>query len=112
MDNCIFCKIIKGEIPCKKIYENDTIFAFDDINPVAPVHVLVVPKAHIPTIMDVKEKQIMDELLFAVQEVAKIKGIDEKGFRTLINCNKDGGQVIYHLHAHVIGGGKIDTSKI
>ena len=109
MEDCIFCKIVRGEIPCSKVYETDKILAFDDINPMAPVHTIVIPKAHISTLMDVHKENsnIMVDIASAVQEVARRKGIDEKGFRMTINCNKDGGQIIFHLHVHVLGGKKL-----
>ncbi|MCF8054299.1 MAG: HIT domain-containing protein [Deltaproteobacteria bacterium] len=112
MSNCIFCRIIAGEIPCSKVYEDDLFLAFDDINPVAPVHVVVVPKKHIPTLMDVADDGLMQGLTDALRATARIKGIDNRGFKMVINCNKEGGQVIYHLHAHLIGGGTIDKNKI
>lgn len=109
MTDCVFCRIIQGEIPASKVYENEKVVAFDDIRPLAPVHVIVVPKEHLPTLLDVtpEKGEIMKELTLAVQEVAKIKGIDRRGFRTVINCNEEGGQVIYHLHVHVLGGKKL-----
>lgn len=109
MDDCIFCKIANGTIPSKKIYENAEVFAFDDIHPMAPVHVIVIPKKHIPTIMDVTKEDMssLGSIFTAVQEVARIKGIDEKGFRVVINCNKEGGQVVFHMHLHVLGGKKL-----
>ena len=90
MEDCIFCKIARGEIPCNKVYEDDKVLAFDDINPMAPVHVIVIPKQHIPTLMDVARENmnIMSDIFTAVKEVAKIKKIEEKGFRTVINCNE------------------------
>jgi histidine triad (HIT) family protein len=109
MNDCIFCKIANGQIPCSKVYETDQVLAFDDIHPMAPVHVIVIPKAHIPTLMDLKGERlnVMTALVQAVQDVAKIKKIDEKGFRTVINCKEEGGQVIFHLHLHVLGGNKL-----
>jgi len=109
MEDCIFCKIVKGDIPCSKVYETENILAFDDINPMAPVHVIVIPKQHIATLMDVQNEDpnVMGEIVSAVQEVARIKGIDEKGFRMTINCNEEGGQIIFHLHVHVLGGKKL-----
>jgi len=107
MEECIFCRIIQGEIPASIVYESADALAFDDVNPMAPVHVVVVPKTHVATLMDVKDGGMMEGLLTAVQEVAKIKGITAKGFRTIINCNEDGGQVIFHLHIHVLGGRKL-----
>jgi histidine triad (HIT) family protein len=114
MEDCIFCKIASGAIPCNKVFENDRVLAFDDIHPVAPVHVVVIPKDHIPTLMDITGEKMdtFNAVTAAVQEVARIKGIDQRGFKTVINTNKEGGQVIFHLHVHVIGGGKIDVEKL
>ncbi len=109
MGDCIFCKIVNGEIPSSKVYETAKVLAFDDINPMAPVHVIIIPKEHIPTLLDVTSEKmdVLEAMVSAAQEVAKIKGIDEKGFRTVINCNKEGGQIIFHLHVHVLGGEKL-----
>jgi histidine triad (HIT) family protein len=109
MDGCIFCRIASGQIPSSKVYETDQVLAFDDIHPMAPVHVIVIPKTHIPTLMDLTAERMheCDALMRAVQEVAKIKKIDQKGFRTVINCKGEGGQVIFHLHFHVLGGERL-----
>ena len=106
MSDCIFCKIVRGDIPSAKVYEDDKVLAFDDIHPMAPVHVVIIPKNHIPTLMDVdtEKDNIMNHLIAAAQKVAKIKGVAEKGFRVAINCNKEGGQVVFHLHVHVLAG--------
>ena len=108
-ENCIFCKIISGEIPSRWVYENDRVLAFDDINPMAPVHVIIIPKQHIPTLLDITPENIdiMGDIISAVREVSRIKGVDQKGFRTVINCNEEGGQVIFHLHLHLLGGTKL-----
>lgn len=106
MEDCVFCRIVRGEIPANIVYESENVLAFDDVNPMAPVHVVAVPKIHVGTLMDVSEG-MMDSMISAVQEVAKIKGIDKKGFRTVVNCNEDGGQVIFHLHVHILGGRKL-----
>lgn len=103
MEECIFCEIIRGEIPANIVYESAHALAFEDVNPMAPVHVVVVPKEHVATLMDVPDG-MMEELMAAVREVAREKGIAEKGFRTVINCNEEGGQVVFHLHIHVLGG--------
>ncbi len=95
-----------GEIPANIVYESEDILAFDDVNPVAPVHVVAVPRAHVATLMDVSDG-VMDGMISAVQEIARIKGIDKTGFRTVVNCNEDGGQVVFHLHVHIIGGRKL-----
>lgn len=110
MADCIFCKIIKGEIPCTKVYEDDAVFAFDDIHPMAPVHVIIIPKKHIATLMDVdaNHTDIMGRLIAAAQNIAKIKNVAAGGFRTVFNCNADGGQVVFHLHMHLLGGRKLE----
>jgi histidine triad (HIT) family protein len=109
MEDCIFCKIVRGEIPSTIIYENDGALAFEDIHPMAPVHVVVIPKKHIATLMDVTGDGMdtMGSIISAVQEVAKMKGVDEKGFRMVINCNEEGGQLVFHLHVHVLGGKRL-----
>ena len=109
MSDCIFCKIVRGEIPCAKVYEDDKVLAFDDIQPMAPVHIIIIPKNHIATLMDVdtKNNDSINNLLAVAQKVSQIKGIDTKGFRTVINCNAEGGQVVFHLHLHVLGGRKL-----
>ncbi|ABC78061.1 histidine triad nucleotide-binding protein [Syntrophus aciditrophicus] len=108
-DNCLFCSIVKGEIPCARIYEDDHVLAFEDIHPMAPVHVVVVPKRHISTFMDVSDDTMayLMSMMTAAQKIAKLKAIDEKGFRTVINCKEEGGQVIFHLHMHLLGGCKL-----
>lgn len=109
MEDCIFCKIVNGTIPCSKVYEDELVLAFDDIHPMAPVHVIIIPKIHIPTLLDVTAVNMnaMNSLVIAAQKVAQIKGIDTRGFRAVINCNEEGGQVIFHLHMHVLGGMKL-----
>jgi histidine triad (HIT) family protein len=109
MSDCIFCKIVKGDIPCAKIYEDDKVLAFDDIHPMAPVHVIIIPKKHLSTLLDIDAQNITvaGDLISTAQKIAKIKGIAEKGFRTVINCNAEGGQVVFHLHMHVLGGRKL-----
>jgi histidine triad (HIT) family protein len=109
MESCIFCKIADGTIPSSKVYENSEVVAFDDIHPMAPVHVIIIPRKHIPTLLDVTDEDIsyVSSMVTAAQEVARIKGIDKRGFRTVINSNKEGGQVIFHLHMHVLGGKKL-----
>jgi histidine triad (HIT) family protein len=110
MEDCIFCRIVKGDIPSSKVYEDDKVLAFHDISPAAPVHVIVVPKRHIPTLMDVTAADMgeLNAMMVAAQEIARIKGIEQRGFRTVINCNKEGGQIIFHLHMHVLGGKKLE----
>ena len=109
MAACIFCKIVQGEIPCNTVYEDDQVLAFDDIQPMAPVHVILIPKKHIATLMDidVKNMDVTGDLMSAAQKVARIKNISDSGFRTVINCNAEGGQVVFHLHMHLLGGRKL-----
>jgi histidine triad (HIT) family protein len=110
MSDCIFCKIIAGEIPGKKIYEDDEFLAFHDVNPQAPVHFLVIPKRHIRNIMelDAADSGLLGRLLFKAQELAAGQGCEAKGARFVINCKSDGGQTVDHLHVHVLGGRFLD----
>lgn len=103
---CVFCKIVKGEIPAKVVYEDETVMAFHDINPQAPVHILIIPKEHIPTVNDLKEKheELVGHILLVAKRIAKELGVAESGYRILVNCNRDGGQEIYHLHFHLFAG--------
>ena len=112
--NCIFCKIIKGEIPSKVLYESNNIIAFNDINPIAPVHVLIVPKRHIESINDIVEadKELMGEMLFVAKKIAREKEVATNGYRLIINTGKDGGQLINHLHIHLLGGKKLGSKLI
>lgn len=104
--DCIFCKIISGKVNSRKVYEDDLIYAFEDINPQAPVHILIVPKKHIPTLLDMKakDKPLMGHLYMTANKIAKDKGIADRGFRTLMNCNPESGQTVYHIHLHLLGG--------
>ena len=104
--DCLFCKIIDKSISANIIYENDNIIAFDDINPNSPVHVLIIPKIHIPTLNDLNEehKNLMGELVFTAKLLAEDLGIDEAGYRLNFNCNQAGGQTVYHIHLHLMGG--------
>lgn len=106
---CIFCKIANHEIPSNIVFENEYVVAFEDLNPVAKVHVLVVPKKHIDSLMKVEfdDLKYIAEIHKAIKEVAKIKNIDESGFRVITNIGEDGGQSVKHLHYHVIGGEKL-----
>jgi histidine triad (HIT) family protein len=106
MSNCLFCKIIAGEIPSKKLYEDDEMLAFLDINPMAPVHFLVIPKKHINNLLELKEgdSALIARLLYKAQEIAKQQGCGEKGGRFVINAKSDGGQTVDHLHIHFLGG--------
>lgn len=105
-DDCIFCKIATERIPSKKVLSTDKIFAFHDINPVAPTHILIVPKIHIETLNDLTadDAELVGHLFIAAKDIAKSLGLDERGYRTVINCNREGGQTVFHLHVHLIAG--------
>ncbi len=104
--DCIFCKIINNEIPAEKIYESDNVIAFNDINPVAPVHILIIPKKHIENLNDitVEDRVILSDLLLAAKDIAAKQGLDESGYRVITNNGKSAGQEVFHLHMHLIGG--------
>jgi len=106
MSDCLFCKIVSGEIPCDKLYENDKLIAFRDIDPKAPTHILVIPKKHIRSIneLDISDQNLAGEILLTAKEIAKIENIESSGYRTIFNTNSDGGQTVYHIHMHVMGG--------
>ncbi len=106
---CIFCKIVRGEVPSTQVYEDDLVVAFDDIQPQAPVHVIVVPKQHIGNLNELGDKESWFSMLKAAQEVAKKKGINESGYRIVVNCGRDGTQIIWHLHLHVLGGRQLES---
>ena len=110
MDNCLFCRIIAGEIPGNKVYENDKVFAFRDINPQAPVHVLIVPKKHMDNILEC-DAETAAALTEAVGVIARQEGVAETGFRVISNCGSDGAQSVNHLHIHLLGGTKL-TEKM
>lgn len=105
MEDCIFCKIIKGDIPSNKVYEDDTTLAFYDVNPVAPVHILVVPKVHIKSLAEVGDDQLelLGHLQGVIRDLAKKLGLKE-GYRVVNNCGQQGGQSVGHLHYHLLGG--------
>lgn len=104
--NCLFCKIIHEEIPVHKIFENDQFLAFRDINPQAPHHVLIIPKKHIRSLNEAnaEDEVLLGQLLLTAQKVAKQEGLMDKGYRLVINTNDDGGQTVYHIHLHILGG--------
>lgn len=106
MNDCIFCKIIAGQIPCNKVYEDDDVLAFHDIHPFARVHFLMIPKAHIASLADCTEahQAILGKMLLLAPKLAKEQGLDD-GFKTLINTGRGGGQEVFHIHVHVFGGG-------
>lgn len=105
----VFARIIAGEVPAEIIYQDDLVTAFKDINPVAPVHILIVPNKEIPTVNDVtpEDEAMLGRLFVVARKIAEQQGIAERGYRLLVNCRDDGGQEIYHLHMHLIGGRKL-----
>jgi len=106
MSDCIFCKIVSGQLPSKKLYEDDEMLAFFDINPATPVHFLVIPKKHITSLlaMEAEDSALLGRLLLKASELAKQQGCEEKGGRFIINAKSDGGQTVDHLHIHFLGG--------
>ena len=104
--DCLFCKILAGEIPADIVYESETAVAFRDINAKAPTHVLVIPRKHISTINDIEQddQEIIGSLFTAAKEIAAQAGIAEDGYRAVMNCNEDAGQSVFHIHLHVLGG--------
>lgn len=105
-DDCLFCKIVAGDIPGDVVYEDDDVYAFRDINPAAPTHVLVIPKKHIASVKDAtpEDEALMGKLLLAGNKVAEQEGLTQDGFRYVINTGGHGGQTVFHIHLHVLGG--------
>ena len=108
--DCLFCKIIAGDIPCGKVYEDEKVFAFRDINPQAPVHVLLVPKKHMSNILEC-DSETAAALVNAIGKVAEMEGVEKDGFRIVSNCGKNGCQSVGHLHIHLLGGAQL-TEKM
>jgi histidine triad (HIT) family protein len=106
MSDCIFCRIIRGEIPSKKVYEDDLIFAFEDINPQAPTHILIIPKEHYASLLEVPEdlNDLLGHILSIAREIARERGLDQSGFRIVLNTGRDSGQEVFHIHFHLFGG--------
>ena len=111
MEDCIFCKIVKGKISSEKVYEDDLVFAFPDINPIAPVHILIIPKKHIESINNLTENEedgkIAGRLILAAKKIAEEKGIAEDGYKLLFRIGEYGGQEVPHIHLHLIGGARL-----
>ena len=114
MEDCVFCKIINGEIPSEKVYEDDKVLAFKDINPAAPIHVLVIPKEHVQNVLEInhENKEMISDIFLAINKIAKQLGIEDDGFRIINNCGKDSGQEVMHLHFHLLAGGKMGPKII
>lgn len=109
MEDCLFCKIIRKEIPSTIVYEDEEILAFKDIHPVAPIHILVIPKKHISSLTELssEDEKLIGKIYTAINKIAKQEEIDEKGFRVIVNCGEDGGQEVKHIHFHLLGGKKL-----
>lgn len=110
--DCIFCKIAAGEIPSTKVYEDDKVLAFKDINPLAPVHILVIPKTHIESVAEItaENSAVVAHIFEVIAKIAKEQGIDKEGFRVVSNCGENGCQSVKHLHFHILGGKKLEVA--
>lgn len=109
MSDCLFCKIVEGTIPSRKVYEDEQVVAFHDIQPQAPVHLLVIPKKHIASMNDstAEDAALLGHVLLAAKQIAKDAGLAEAGYRLVNNCGADAGQVVFHIHFHILGGEKL-----
>ena len=109
MEECLFCKIVEGKIPSNKVYEDEYVYAFKDIEPAAAVHVLLVPKEHISSLNDISEEDqdLLGKIFVAIKKITKELGIDKNGYRIVNNCGKDAGQTVMHLHFHILAGVKM-----
>jgi len=108
-EDCVFCRIVAGEIPCDRVYEDEEVLAFRDINPLSPVHILIIPKVHISSLNDFQEQHysLLGKMVLNAVEIAEKEGIKKSGYRLAINCGPQGGQVVPHLHLHLLGGKKL-----
>ncbi len=104
--SCLFCKIAEKKIPAKTVYEDDNVLAFEDLNPQAPVHILVIPRKHISTSLDIQneDNDLIGQMFQAANKIAVDRGIADNGFRLVMNCNRDAGQTVFHIHLHLLGG--------
>ncbi len=110
--DCIFCKIVAGEIPSENVYQDEGVIAFRDINPVAPTHLLIIPKKHISSLVDITKSQLplIGHMIDIANQLAKREGISGSGYRLVINCGEQGGQLVPHLHMHLLGGRKLSDA--
>ena len=106
MTDCLFCKINNGEIPAEKIYDGDEVFAIKDINPQAPIHLLIIPKKHFATVLEIQEgdHELIGSIYSVANQLAKKNGLDQTGFRVVVNCGAEAGQSVFHVHYHLLGG--------
>ena len=112
MSDCLFCKIASGEIPAKVAFEDDRVMAFEDINPQAPIHLIIIPKKHIPTVLDLvhEDQDLVGYMHTVANRVATEKSLADEGFRLVTNCKKSAGQEVFHLHMHLLGGRKLSDA--
>ncbi|MFC1946675.1 histidine triad nucleotide-binding protein [Chloroflexota bacterium] len=112
MDDCIFCEIIAGDIPSEVLYRDDEVIAFRDVNPVAPTHILIIPVEHLATTRDIPDDNpsLTGKMVQTANQLAEMEGISESGYRLVINCGEQGGQVVSHLHMHLIGGRQLSSA--
>ncbi len=110
MDDCLFCKIVRGEIPSDKVYEDEMVLAFNDIDKKAPVHILVIPKKHVGSLLELGDEDaaLTAHIMGVIQRIAKEMGVDKSGFRVVVNTGDDGGQTVHHLHFHILGGRSLE----
>ena len=106
MSDCLFCKIRDGEIPADLVFQNDEVLAFNDVNPQAPTHLLIIPKKHVSTVNDVNQEDevMMGKLFSAAKQIAAEKGLSDDGYRLVVNCNEGAGQTVFHIHMHLLAG--------
>ena len=109
MEDCLFCKIVKGEVPSNKVYEDEEIVAFYDIDPAAPIHILVIPKKHIASLahLEKEDEKLVGRIYGVINQIAEEKGFKEEGYRVIVNCGENGGQEIMHLHFHILAGKRL-----
>ncbi|HJR62718.1 MAG TPA: histidine triad nucleotide-binding protein [Gemmatimonadaceae bacterium] len=107
-DPCLFCRIVRGEVPAKIVAETDECVAFRDVNPQAPVHVLVIPREHVASLSEARDPALVGRLALVAADIAKREGIAESGYRTVINTNANAGQTVFHIHLHLLGGRRME----
>lgn len=109
MEDCLFCKIVKGEVPCKKVYEDEEVLAFYDIDPAAPIHILLIPKKHITSLahLEQQDEAVIGKIYGVINKIAEEQEFKEDGYRVIVNCGKNGGQEVMHLHFHLLAGKKL-----
>ena len=114
MEDCVFCKIIKGEIPSDKVYEDEEVIAFKDIQPAAPIHILVIPKKHIASLLDLQDEDyyLIGKIQKVINQIAHEMELEKDGYRVIVNCGKDAGQEVMHLHYHLLAGRKLGSKIV